>query len=99
VHMVGTNCWERADFPQHSTTTEIAVTCGNVTSRQGPSPLRTPRMQLIIPRSRVRVPPAPLAGKSGAKILSPRFSIVPTLEFNVFDAMAMTLEVRYQVST
>ena len=37
--------------------------------------------------------------QSGAKILSPRFSIVPTLEFNVLDAMALTLEGRYQVST
>lgn len=32
--------------------------------------------------------------QSGAKILSPTFSIVPTLEFNVLDAMALTLEGR-----
>src|SRR5215204_802788 len=44
VHKVCTNYLEGADSPQHSATTQMAVTCGNVTSRQGPSPLRTPRI-------------------------------------------------------
>src|SRR6476620_245282 len=59
VHIVRTNHLKNVGSPQHCLTTESAVTWGNGISRHCPSPLRTPLIWLIIPRSRVRVPPAP----------------------------------------